>query len=157
MNDRIGQRRVLLRGALIGGIALILLAPIPFATTAMADGGGTQKITLFTAIAEPGDDEKIPAKLKPYRKLLLVVSKRFKLEATKHETHAQGKTTTVILPKKLGKVLITDDGKVRSLKIVRDGKTISTSKSNRYPIIVRDPKLKVGGQQVVLILDKGHK
>lgn len=122
-----------------------------------ADDETAQKVTLFTAVAEPGDEEKIPEKLKPYRKSLLRVAKRFRLAGTKHETLEPGKPMTVKLPEKLGDAKITWSGKTATVELTRDDKALGTFKVSRFPFYLVNEKLKVGGQQVVLILDKGHK
>jgi hypothetical protein len=140
-----------LRWAWVAGLILALGLP------ARADDPVAEKITLFTAVAEAGDQEKFPEELKAYKNSLIKVAKRFRLAATKRESLTAGKTTKIDLPEKLGVAEITWDGKSASIKILRDGKVVSTSKSNSFPTIIVEEKLKAGGQQVVLILDKGHK
>ncbi len=151
--------RTLPRWCRTGAIFLALPLLLVFGSTPSlrADDEAEQKVTLFTAVAEPGDTENIPDKLKPYRDQLLVVSKRFRLAETKLTSVKKGTTTKIQLPEKLGEVQITTTGKTMTVEIIREKKTIGTFTVNRFPMILRDPKLKVGGQQVVLILDKGHK
>jgi len=144
-----------IRLALLALLAGAIVLPLRAAPTAFADDG--EKITLFTAVAEAGDAESIPEKLKPYREQIIRVAKRFRLAATKQETVKPDTKVKIALPEKLGEAQLSGDGKSMTLEIFQEGKSIATIKVNKFPMIVSDAKLKVGGQQVVLILDKGHR
>jgi len=115
------------------------------------------KVTLFTAVAEKGDEESIPERLKPYRDQIIKIAKRFRLAATKQETVKPEGKVKIPLPEKLGEAHLSRDGKAMTLELLQEGKSIATIKVNKFPMVLSDAKLKVEGQQVVLILDKGHK
>lgn len=136
---------------------LLLAGTAPLRAAPPANVADGEKITLFTAVAEAGDEESIPEKLKAYRDQIIKVAKRFRLAATKQETVKPDAKTKITLPEKLGEAQLSGDAKAMTLEIFQEGKSIATIKVNKFPMIVSDAKLKVAGQQVVLILDKGHK
>ena len=141
---------------IVGSLALagILLS---FPAQAFADGK-TQEVTLFTAVAEKGDKEKFPAELVPYKKMLLNISKAFRLSGKKKNLKlTSGKEMKITLPEKLGEAKITWDGKTLTLKIEKDGKKLVSVKVSKFPLYLADDALKVKGQKVVLIIDKGKK
>ena len=63
----------------------------------------------------------------------------------------------ITLPEKLGEAKITWDGKTLTLKIEKDGKKLVSVKVSKFPLYLADDALKVKGQKVVLIIDKGKK
>ncbi len=141
---------------LIAMVAMIVLS-VP-AITRADDSVKTQEITLFTAVVEKGDVEKIPAELKAYGKSLLRIAKAFRLAGKKKNTKLEsGKEVKVSLPEKIGDAKITWNGKTATLKIEKDGKSLATFKLARFPTYLADDKLLVNGMQVVLIIDKGKK
>ena len=142
---------------IVGALLLALALPAAANDLPAKDDGKKQEVTLFTAVAKPGDKEDFPKKLVPYKKSLSRVAKAFRLAKSEQKTLEDGKTTSITLPEKLGVAKITWSKKTATVKVMKGDKTIHTVRVSKFPAYLVDAKLKVGGQQVVLILDKGKR
>ena len=142
---------------IVGTLLLALALPAAAFDLPVKDDGGKQDVTLFTAVVKPGDKEDVPKKLAAYKKSLLRVAKAFRLAKSEQKKLEEGKTTSITLPEKLGVAKITWSKKTATVKVMKGDKTIHTVRVSKFPAYLVDAKLKVGGQQVVLILDKGKR
>ena len=92
---------------IVGALLLALALPAAANDLPAKDDGKKQEVTLFTAVAKPGDKEDFPKKLVPYKKSLSRVAKAFRLAKSEQKTLEDGKTTSITLPEKLGVAKIT--------------------------------------------------
>ena len=102
----------------------------------------------------------IPDSLKKYGKYLRRAgSENWKLTSRKTQRLNPGAEKLVTLPGKLGKARISLDAKgVATVKIVdMKGKSLGTYRSSRFPLVIANNRLRIGGKPYVFILDRPTK
>ena len=112
-------------------------------------------VVLYHVVAD--DSAKtLPKDLTPYRAQLLRVAKGFRLEGKKSQRLSPGKASTVELPAKLGRVTLTMGAKgTLTVKLVdKKGKSLGTYRSSRLPVLLVNDRLKIGGKDYVLVIDR---
>lgn len=112
-------------------------------------------VMLYHAVAD--DSAKtLPKELAPYRSQLRRVSAGFRLAGKKRQALSPTRSTSVDLPSRLGKAIITVDARgTLTVKIMDSkGKSLGTYRSNRMPFLLVNDKLKIGGKDYVLIIDR---
>jgi hypothetical protein len=102
----------------------------------------------------------IPDTLTRYGKYLRRAgSQHWKLNTKKRERLSPGAEKMIPLPGKLGKARVSIDAKgVATVKIVdMKGKSLGTYRSSRFPLVIANNRLRIGGQPYVFILDRPAK
>ena len=102
----------------------------------------------------------IPDTLTRYGKYLRRAgSDHWKLNAKKRERLSPGAEKLILLPGKLGKARVSIDAKgVATVKIVdMKGKSLGTYRSSRFPLVIANNRLRIGGQPYVFILARPAK
>ena len=102
----------------------------------------------------------IPDTLTRYGKYLRRAgSQHWKMNAKKRERLSPGAEKLIPLPGKLGKARVSIDAKgVATVKIVdMKGKSLGTYRSSRFPLVIANNRLRIGGQPYVFILDRPAK
>lgn len=112
-------------------------------------------VILYHAVAD-GSAKTLPKELAPYRSQLRRVSAGFRLAGKKRQSLTPSRPTSVDLPSRLGKAIITVDPRgTLTVKIMDSkGKSLGTYRSSRMPFLLVNDKLKVGGKDYVLIIDR---
>ncbi len=106
------------------------------------------------------DSGGIPSSLSKYSKYLgRAGSPNWKLNSRKKYSLTSGAEKLVTLPGKLGKARISLDAKgIATVKIVdMKGKSLGTYRSSRFPLVIANNRLKIGGKPYVFILDRSPK
>ncbi len=145
----------LLSQLIVAGLLASVFPAVTLIPVAEAMDENELKVSLFSSVAEPrAATEKIPSELKKFRKSLLNISNRFQFLKEQKSTLKQSKVTIVTLPQKLGEAKISWDGRSATVEVVQKKKRLYKIKVSRFPAFLVDDSLKVGGNRVVLILDR---
>ncbi|MFQ5653153.1 MAG: hypothetical protein ACE5GW_00300 [Planctomycetota bacterium] len=147
------------RSALWKTLPLILSLLLGGALPALGEDPKPTAVVLHHALGKKGEKESIPAKLKPYRKLLLKVGNQFEYGGGQTLQLTVGKSRSAKLPRGLGSASISIDrkGSVQVKLLDPKRKLLGSFRSGRFPLFIVNEKLKAGGAQYVLIIDKKRK
>ncbi len=120
----------------------------------------TAETTFDVHHAVATDKGGIPTNLSKYGKYLRRAgSENWKLSSKSQTKPSPGSEKTVTLPGKLGKARISIDAKgVATVKIMdTSGKSLGSYRSSRFPLVIANQRLRIGGKPYVLILDRPKK
>ncbi|MGE3166215.1 MAG: hypothetical protein AB7O52_15015 [Planctomycetota bacterium] len=151
----------LLVGSIVGLVVSQFLAPVvpPVATAQDAPAPAKNEFTLYHVVGAAAEEISVPPALESLRKSLVSKTNRkaFQLLGTPASlTLSVGKSATVPIPNKLGKIQLTLDaeGKIEVVMFGADDKRQGAIASRVFPVVWLNDKIKTQKGDYILVLDR---